>query len=208
MFAFSFCSPNLHGFPTLSPSDAYILRTASRYVAYAATPRPLSLKCLALKCYLAASGDFPNIGCPMYSPLRSYVAVAMATNSPSREPPSPATPTPPLLRAATYAAPLPATTPPGLPVSRRPARRPSPADRPPLPCSQAVACMECELRFTVIRRRHHCRACGRLLCSDCCSERICLDYMEFSGGRVCSRCKRTIDRGETGLWTVESRVGR
>ena len=56
--------------------------------------------------------------------------------------------------------------------------------------------MECELRFTVIRRRHHCRACGRLLCSACCSERICLDYMEFREGRVCARCKRTIDRGE------------
>ncbi|KAF0312716.1 Zinc finger FYVE domain-containing protein 9 [Amphibalanus amphitrite] len=63
-----------------------------------------------------------------------------------------------------------------------------------VPDEDAVACMECSLRFTVIRRRHHCRACGRLLCSACCSERICLDYMEFREGRVCSRCKRTIDR--------------
>ena len=58
--------------------------------------------------------------------------------------------------------------------------------------------MECELKFTVIRRRHHCRACGRLLCSACCSERMCLEYMEFREGRVCTRCKRTIDRGATG----------
>lgn len=63
-----------------------------------------------------------------------------------------------------------------------------------VPDEDAPACMECEQKFTVIRRRHHCRACGRVLCSGCCSQRMSLDYMEFREGRVCTRCKATMDR--------------
>ncbi|KAF6775303.1 hypothetical protein AHF37_05279 [Paragonimus kellicotti] len=38
------------------------------------------------------------------------------------------------------------------------------------------ACMICAISFTLIRRRHHCRACGRLLCATCCSHRIRLPF--------------------------------
>ncbi|VDD80894.1 unnamed protein product [Mesocestoides corti] len=33
-------------------------------------------------------------------------------------------------------------------------------------------CMSCGTRFTMLRRRHHCRACGRLLCASCTPHRV------------------------------------
>ncbi|VDO92687.1 unnamed protein product [Soboliphyme baturini] len=45
-------------------------------------------------------------------------------------------------------------------------------------------CMLCEAKFTVIKRRHHCRACGRVLCSDCCSAKARLRYMDNKEARL------------------------
>lgn len=36
-----------------------------------------------------------------------------------------------------------------------------------MPDSSCGMCYECDLRFTVINRRHHCRSCGRLFCLRC-----------------------------------------
>lgn len=33
-----------------------------------------------------------------------------------------------------------------------------------VPDSQAPNCMKCEARFTFTKRRHHCRACGKVSC--------------------------------------------
>lgn len=56
--------------------------------------------------------------------------------------------------------------------------------------------MNCSQRFTVLRRRHHCRACGRVLCSTCCSSRANLEYMESKDARVCLPCLQVLKKVE------------
>lgn len=56
-----------------------------------------------------------------------------------------------------------------------------------IPDSSSQACMQCDQKFTLVRRRHHCRACGLLLCSSCCSVKYFLHYLQ-SDGRICERC--------------------
>ncbi|CAG5126385.1 unnamed protein product, partial [Candidula unifasciata] len=57
-----------------------------------------------------------------------------------------------------------------------------------IPDAEAVACMMCQGRFTMWKRRHHCRACGKVLCSVCCSQKAYLPYMENKEARVCLEC--------------------
>ena len=65
-------------------------------------------------------------------------------------------------------------------------------------------------RFTLVKRRHHCRSCGKVLCAACCSEKHNLIYLEVSTsesyqnlitgsyqdkeGRVCTPCKNILTR--------------
>nr|XP_033771959.1 zinc finger FYVE domain-containing protein 9 isoform X2 [Geotrypetes seraphini] len=57
-----------------------------------------------------------------------------------------------------------------------------------VPDSQAPNCMKCEARFTFTKRRHHCRACGKVFCAACCSLKCRLLYMERKEARVCVIC--------------------
>ncbi|GAB6018527.1 Zinc finger FYVE domain-containing protein 21 [Chamberlinius hualienensis] len=53
-------------------------------------------------------------------------------------------------------------------------------------CSQ---CMNCHVRFDFIKRRHHCRRCGKIFCSSCCEEKVSLPRMCFVDPvRLCSPC--------------------
>ncbi|KAG1877294.1 hypothetical protein F4604DRAFT_1653097 [Suillus subluteus] len=56
----------------------------------------------------------------------------------------------------------------GLPPSARPQRAPLPF-LPPVwvPDAKTEACMRCARPFGFVRRRHHCRLCGRVVCADC-----------------------------------------
>ncbi len=51
-------------------------------------------------------------------------------------------------------------------------------------------------KFTIINRRHHCRSCGRVLCSSCCSRKASLPYIEGANkkAKVCIPCDITLAR--------------
>ncbi|XP_018667619.2 zinc finger FYVE domain-containing protein 9 [Ciona intestinalis] len=65
-----------------------------------------------------------------------------------------------------------------------------------VPDDDSAVCSQCQLKFTFTRRRHHCRACGKVFCSSCCSEKAKLEYMEYAVARVCVHCFVTIQEAD------------
>ncbi|XP_066902951.1 lateral signaling target protein 2 homolog isoform X2 [Halyomorpha halys] len=58
-----------------------------------------------------------------------------------------------------------------------------------VPDQEAPACMACFAPFTVVRRRHHCRNCGKIFCARCSSNSVPLPrYGHLKPVRVCNRC--------------------
>ncbi|XP_060083669.1 uncharacterized protein LOC132562908 isoform X2 [Ylistrum balloti] len=50
-------------------------------------------------------------------------------------------------------------------------------------------CILCNNKFNQLRRKHHCRQCGRVLCGKCCNEKVQLPHMGISQPeRVCDSC--------------------
>lgn len=41
-----------------------------------------------------------------------------------------------------------------------------------VPDGEAAACTECQSQFTIFNRRHHCRLCGHIFCTQCSSSRV------------------------------------
>nr|XP_018906612.1 PREDICTED: lateral signaling target protein 2 homolog isoform X1 [Bemisia tabaci] len=58
-----------------------------------------------------------------------------------------------------------------------------------VPDDLAPHCMACDASFTVVRRRHHCRNCGKVFCARCSSNSVPLPrYGHVKPVRVCNRC--------------------
>ncbi|XP_068217439.1 FYVE, RhoGEF and PH domain-containing protein 2-like isoform X3 [Palaemon carinicauda] len=53
-------------------------------------------------------------------------------------------------------------------------------------------CMECGSQFTMVRRKHHCRACGAVVCNKCSSFKASLAYESGKNVRVCRTCHTTL----------------
>lgn len=68
------------------------------------------------------------------------------------------------------------------------------------PDSAATACRECQMSFTRLRRRHHCRACGQIFCGQCCHMKVALPAMGYNAPqRCCTKCaKRLLSESRTG----------
>ncbi|XP_016085333.1 zinc finger FYVE domain-containing protein 16 [Sinocyclocheilus grahami] len=64
-----------------------------------------------------------------------------------------------------------------------------------VPDSEAPNCMNCEQKFTFTKRRHHCRACGKVYCANCCNRKCRLKYLDKEA-RVCVICHVTIQRAQ------------
>ncbi|NWX82821.1 ZFY16 protein, partial [Nothoprocta pentlandii] len=64
-----------------------------------------------------------------------------------------------------------------------------------VPDSEAPNCMNCQVKFTFTKRRHHCRACGKVFCGSCCNRKCKLQYMEKEA-RVCIGCYDPIIKGK------------
>ncbi|XP_074712678.1 zinc finger FYVE domain-containing protein 16 [Strix uralensis] len=64
-----------------------------------------------------------------------------------------------------------------------------------VPDSEAPNCMNCQVKFTFTKRRHHCRACGKVFCGGCCKRKSKLQYMEKEA-RVCNSCYDDINKAQ------------
>ncbi|XP_076469937.1 lateral signaling target protein 2 homolog [Babylonia areolata] len=58
-----------------------------------------------------------------------------------------------------------------------------------VPDDQSTMCMSCKTPFTFVRRRHHCRNCGKIFCGRCSSNAVSLPHFGHSKPvRVCNHC--------------------
>lgn len=58
-----------------------------------------------------------------------------------------------------------------------------------MPDEFASNCMDCNAHFTMLRRKHHCRRCGKIFCSRCSAHSITLPrYGHYKPVRVCNSC--------------------
>ncbi|XP_012860353.1 zinc finger FYVE domain-containing protein 16 [Echinops telfairi] len=64
-----------------------------------------------------------------------------------------------------------------------------------VPDSEAPNCMNCQVKFTFTKRRHHCRACGKVFCGVCCNRKCKLQYLEKEA-RVCVVCYEMISKAQ------------
>ncbi|KAH0620718.1 hypothetical protein JD844_021418 [Phrynosoma platyrhinos] len=69
-----------------------------------------------------------------------------------------------------------------------------PPDKPPpkqqwIPDETEDTCMVCKTeRFSMFNRRHHCRRCGRLVCSSCSTKKMVVEACRENPARVCDQC--------------------
>uniref|UniRef100_A0A8C6X2Q2 FYVE, RhoGEF and PH domain containing 6 n=1 Tax=Naja naja TaxID=35670 RepID=A0A8C6X2Q2_NAJNA len=63
-----------------------------------------------------------------------------------------------------------------------------------IPDTRATMCMICTSEFTLTWRRHHCRACGKIICQACSSNKHGLDYMKNHPARVCDHCFKELQK--------------
>ncbi|XP_060096144.1 lateral signaling target protein 2 homolog isoform X2 [Heteronotia binoei] len=61
-----------------------------------------------------------------------------------------------------------------------------------VPDSTCSHCMACHVPFTFLRRRHHCRSCGKIFCSRCSSHLAPLPHFrQLKPVRICTHCYTT-----------------
>ncbi|XP_007228777.3 FYVE, RhoGEF and PH domain-containing protein 5 isoform X1 [Astyanax mexicanus] len=57
-----------------------------------------------------------------------------------------------------------------------------------VPISHAMMCMNCASDFSLTLRKHHCNACGKVVCRACSRNRYPLKYLKDRAVKVCNRC--------------------
>ncbi|XP_041647629.1 zinc finger FYVE domain-containing protein 9 [Cheilinus undulatus] len=77
-----------------------------------------------------------------------------------------------------------------------------------IPDAQAQVCMKCGVKFTFTKRRHHCRACGKVFCAVCSNLKFRLSHLDGKEGRVCVSCHSTLvkytpPRGKRRVWFAD-----
>ncbi|XP_017261042.1 FYVE, RhoGEF and PH domain-containing protein 6 isoform X2 [Kryptolebias marmoratus] len=61
-----------------------------------------------------------------------------------------------------------------------------------IPDLRTTMCMICTSEFTLTWRRHHCRACGKVVCQVCSTNKCPLAYKKNEPARVCDECFNTL----------------
>jgi len=57
-----------------------------------------------------------------------------------------------------------------------------------IPDQRVTMCQVCSNEFTLVNRRHHCRACGKVVCSQCSANKAPIKYRQYEAVKVCSSC--------------------
>ncbi|XP_015202862.1 FYVE, RhoGEF and PH domain-containing protein 5b [Lepisosteus oculatus] len=57
-----------------------------------------------------------------------------------------------------------------------------------VPVSHVMMCMNCASDFSLTLRRHHCHACGKIVCRACSRNKYPLKYLKDRVAKVCDRC--------------------
>lgn len=57
-----------------------------------------------------------------------------------------------------------------------------------IPDSGVSMCQTCASGFSILRRRHHCRLCGKVCCGPCSGYQLPIGYDGGANGRVCVEC--------------------
>ena len=57
-----------------------------------------------------------------------------------------------------------------------------------IPDQRVTMCQLCSNEFTLVNRRHHCRACGKVVCSPCSANKAPIKYRQYESVKVCSSC--------------------
>lgn len=63
-------------------------------------------------------------------------------------------------------------------------------EKPPtlVPVSHVMMCMNCASDFSLTLRRHHCHACGKIVCRSCSRNKCPLKYLKDRLAKVCDQC--------------------
>lgn len=68
------------------------------------------------------------------------------------------------------------------------------------PWTDGDSCLECQSKFGITNRKHHCRHCGRILCAKCSPREVAITKFKSSERkpvRVCGICAEVLTYGET-----------
>ena len=65
-----------------------------------------------------------------------------------------------------------------------------------VPDRRVTMCQNCAVEFSVLVRRHHCRACGKVVCATCSANKAPLRYRDFETARVCDECFGVLEKGK------------
>lgn len=76
------------------------------------------------------------------------------------------------------------------------------------PDSAAKRCRGCSVKFSLLTRRHHCRNCGKVFCSNCTTQSSAIEGIYNERVRVCDSCfSKLTERGAALKANVKLRVG-
>ncbi|KAM9311669.1 FYVE, RhoGEF and PH domain-containing protein 6 [Gastrophryne carolinensis] len=66
-----------------------------------------------------------------------------------------------------------------------------------VPDGRVTMCMICTSEFTLTWRRHHCRACGKIICQACSTNKYSLEYLKNHLARVCDHCYQELQKQDS-----------
>ncbi|KAM4722794.1 FYVE, RhoGEF and PH domain-containing protein 5 [Rhinophrynus dorsalis] len=70
--------------------------------------------------------------------------------------------------------------------------------------SHAMMCMNCGSDFTLTLRRHHCHACGKIVCRSCSRNKYPLKYLKDRPSKVCNSCYAELRKRELAAMNMNS----